>query len=154
MGLFRFLRALLQWALGVSVSSEISSLQARLVSMKSARDKFSEKSEALMDDIRKKNQEIEGLISASKSADDEACRTIYDLKCDRETLRDGKQALLEELEELQLSLAKANSQITLDQLEKEQMAGLLEVLRERTNATIAFTRDSYANPQRPQHHTE
>lgn len=75
-------------------------------------------------------------------------RETYDLRNDRETIREQKQALLEERNGLQLELAGAKSRLALNELEKELMASLLETLRERTNATIASTRDSYANPQR------
>lgn len=68
---------------------------------------------------------------------------------DRE--RESIRALQQQNEELQLDLAKANAQITLKDYEKELLASLHTLHKERVNEAIASTVVGYAHtPIRPE----
>lgn len=148
MGFVRAFRKLLEGLCEFCESLEFAALkkkwQKQLIKQSDLEMKIHDQ-QTIINNLQADCADLESQISEEDSAHR---REAYEIRSDRETMREQKQALLEERNELQLELAGAKSRLALNELEKELMASLLETLRERTNATIASTRDSYANPQR------
>lgn len=148
MALARIFRKLFEGLCEFSESLEFASLKKKWQKQLEANSKL----EAKIHDQQVIINNLESDLADSRVALEEAesahHREAYSLRSDRETIKEQKQALLEERDSLQLELAGAKSRLALNELEKELMASLLETLRERTNATIASARYSYADQQR------
>lgn len=149
MALVRIFRKFLEGLCEFCESLEFAALKKKWQKQLAKQSDLEQKIHEQQTIINNLQTDFADLQSDKEEESSAASRQAYDLRSERETIREQKQALLEERNELQLELAGAKSRLALNELEKELMASLLETLRERTNATIASTRDSYENRERP-----